>query len=193
MKKHEKTSGTYAHVRRLPRDATKKGSLASSAYSGSESRSGSNRQKIRAGGIYLSSPKLSGDCSQGQATTKIPGSRSSSGGYPRTGGSAGRNLVSVLGLLGLARKAGKLVIGEQAVRKSLQLSQVHLLVLATDSSTRTKLGFATYADASNITILEIGTKTELGSKLGRNLVAVAAINDPSLAQEIIRKWESVEN
>ncbi|HHV07936.1 MAG TPA: hypothetical protein GXX69_06950 [Firmicutes bacterium] len=67
------------------------------------------------------------------------------------------------------------------------------MVLATDSSTRTKLGFATYADASNITILEIGTKTELGSKLGRNLVAVAAINDPSLAQEIIRKWESVEN
>lgn len=99
----------------------------------------------------------------------------------------------MLGLIGLARKAGKLVIGEQAVLKALQLSQVRLLLLAVDSSNRKRRIFAAHAEAHSIPLIEWATKTQLGSQLGKQQVAVAAIIDPSLAQAVWRKWEDMGN
>ncbi len=96
--------------------------------------------------------------------------------------------MSVLNLIGLACKAGKLAIGERAVRKALRLSQVCLLVLAKDSSHRTKRNFVDYYNGNrNIPLVEIATRAELGYQLGREQVAVAAITDPFLAQAVVVK------
>lgn len=193
MKKNEDASGPHAHVRGLSGNADKKRTAASSAYTRRQSGGGSNGQEVGPGGIYLPAPKLSGSCHQGQATAKGPGDGSSLRGYSGIGGSAGRDLVSVLGLVGLARKAGKLLIGEQAVRIALDGSQVHLLLLAEDSSSRTKRNFAAHATAHNVPLLELGTKTRLGFQLGRKEVAVAAIIDQSLAHAVLHRMESAES
>ncbi|MGI6128901.1 MAG: L7Ae/L30e/S12e/Gadd45 family ribosomal protein [bacterium] len=101
--------------------------------------------------------------------------------------------MSVLSLIGLACRAGKLAIGDQAVKKALRLSQVFLVVLAKDSSQRTRRSFINYSDTAGVPVVEISTKTLLGQRLGRNEVAVTAITDLSLAKAVISKLKSVES
>lgn len=193
MRKNENATGTYAHVRRLPTDAAQKRTVTGSAHPRKKSRGGSDRQKVRTGGIHLSASTMPGSCTQGQTITKSSGDGSSARSYPGIRGSTGGDLVSILALIGLARKAGKLIIGEQAVRKGLKLSQVQLLILAQDSSNRTKRYFTAYAKAKAIPLIELSTKTGLGKQLGRQEIAILALIDRSLANAVLRKTGNVES
>ena len=86
------------------------------------------------------------------------------------------------GMLGLCRKAGKLVPGAEMIAKSKK--KCLLLVCACDASDRTK---AT-VEAFNIkTIHTDMTKQELGAALGMGNVAVIGITDAGLAAAVERK------
>ena len=85
-------------------------------------------------------------------------------------------------MLGLCRKAGKLVPGAEMIAKSKK--KCLLLVCACDASDRTK---AT-VEAFNIkTIHTDMTKQELGAALGMGNVAVVGITDAGLAAAVERK------
>lgn len=91
-----------------------------------------------------------------------------------------------MALLGLARKAGKLVIGDRACRKVLAKGEAKLLVLAGDGSERTRRAFIELGVGACVPVCLLAGKEELGRQLGRDQVAVAAVTETSLARAVLR-------
>ncbi len=80
------------------------------------------------------------------------------------------------GLLGLAQRAGKLISGDDVVRRRLGKSPSQLLILAHDASPRTK-EIRRMAETAGCGVIEFGTKTELGAALGKPDRAVVLLED----------------
>ena len=92
-----------------------------------------------------------------------------------------------LGLLGLARKAGKLQLGEEAVGALLFEKRARLTVLASDAGSAVARKIHNLARDSRQRILEIPyDKQTLGAVLGKQSVSVAAFADVSMALAFIR-------
>ncbi len=89
-------------------------------------------------------------------------------------------------MIGLAKKAGKLVSGEFASEASVKKSEAHLVIVATDASDNTKKLFNDKCTFYNVPIIEVLTKEELGHCIGDEYRAVAAVLDKGLADAIIK-------
>ena len=87
-----------------------------------------------------------------------------------------------IGLLGLARKAGKLQTGEETVGSLLLQKRARLTVLASDAGTAVSRKMRALADGTRQRVLEIPyDKLTLGAALGKQSVSVAAFADVSMA------------
>ena len=98
-------------------------------------------------------------------------------------------LPEVLGLLGLAQRAGKIVIGATAVRHEIHRQRATLLIFATDFSPTTKTRFLAEAKY-NPPAFEIGTMQEWGaffSRSAKTKIGVIAITDKNFAAGILQK------
>jgi ribosomal protein L7Ae-like RNA K-turn-binding protein len=83
-----------------------------------------------------------------------------------------------LGLLGLARKAGRLVMGSTAVEQALRRGQPALLLLASDASANTARQAKRWAGDAKTQLLSLPhTKEQLGRALGRPTCALAVLTD----------------
>ena len=77
----------------------------------------------------------------------------------------------ILHLLGLARKAGRLEIGEEPVGAACRARQAKLVLLACDAAPNTRRRCAHFGQAGNVLWLELPfTKEELGFQLGPRLL-----------------------
>lgn len=92
----------------------------------------------------------------------------------------------VLGRLGLARRAGKLAIGEEGCLKALRSRKAFLLILATDASANTKKRFRDKCAFYQVNLVEFGTRHELGAAVGRGAAVVLAVTDPGFADGFSR-------
>jgi ribosomal protein L7Ae-like RNA K-turn-binding protein len=95
-------------------------------------------------------------------------------------------MSSVLGYLGLGIRAGSVVVGVDAVRRSLQAHEVRCIVVARDASQRAKEKVLRLAVALGIPQVEGPGAAELGAKLGKPPVMVAGVRDAALADGIVR-------
>ncbi|HHY92292.1 MAG TPA: 50S ribosomal protein L7ae [Firmicutes bacterium] len=86
--------------------------------------------------------------------------------------------------MGLARKAGRLQVGEQACRQALSKGQAELIILAGDSSERTQRVFRRLGGEFRVPVCLFTLKAELGRRLGRDQVAVAVVTDAALARAV---------
>ena len=59
----------------------------------------------------------------------------------------------LLGWLGLGRRAGRLVVGVDAVREGLQTGKVHCVILSADASKRARERLVRLASAKGIPLL----------------------------------------
>ena len=92
-----------------------------------------------------------------------------------------------LGMLGLARKAGKLQTGEEAVGALLLEKRARLTVLASDAGEALVRKVHSLAAGSRQQFLQIPyDKLALGAALGRPMVSVAAFADVSMALAFVR-------
>ena len=91
-----------------------------------------------------------------------------------------------LGLLGLARKGGRVELGEEAVGAACRSGHARLLILAQDAgdSVRRRAEFFVRSGKPPCIVLPF-TKDELGSAVGRNVCSVAALTDVSLARAFV--------
>ena len=99
---------------------------------------------------------------------------------------------SVLNMIGLARRAGRVESGDSAVRNAIDRGKVKLLILASDSAERTRKNFGRLADDAGIPLIIYGTKVSLGGILGRPARSVVAITDGSLAHGALLEMERGE-
>lgn len=91
-----------------------------------------------------------------------------------------------LNYLALARKAGMAELGEEPVGAAARAGKAHLILVARDASDHTwrrSLSFAAGTDQQCVRLPY--SKDEMGSRIGRTSLAIAAITDVSLALALI--------
>ena len=99
----------------------------------------------------------------------------------------------ILHLIGLARKAGRLEIGEEPVGAVCRARQAKLVLVAGDAASNTFRRAAHFGEAGNVLWLSVpNTKEELGFILGRNSVAMLALTDIGLASSLVKKLAALD-
>lgn len=90
-----------------------------------------------------------------------------------------------LSLLGLARRAGKLLLGSDAVREAARRGGCPLILFAADLSPRTARTIRAAAEGKNTTTLLLhATMDEIGRAIGKR-TGVLAINDIGFAKKLL--------
>ena len=94
----------------------------------------------------------------------------------------------ILHLLGLAKKAGRLEVGEEPVVALCRARQAKLVLLAADAAPNTCRRAAHFGQAGNVLWLALPfSKAELGLALGRSSCAMVALADSGFAASILEK------
>lgn len=95
---------------------------------------------------------------------------------------------SILRLLGLAKKAGRLELGEEPVGAVCRARHARLILLASDAAPNTVRRAEHFGQAGGALWLRAPyTKAELGLPLGRGSCAMVAVTDFGLAAAIAEK------
>ena len=92
----------------------------------------------------------------------------------------------VCGLLGLARRAGKISFGTEACMQDIQKNKIKVLIIATDAAERTKMSFNKICKSKKIPIFEILNIEEISNAIGQSNKAVIGIKDVNFSNEIIK-------
>ncbi|AEG16069.1 ribosomal protein L7Ae/L30e/S12e/Gadd45 [Desulfofundulus kuznetsovii DSM 6115] len=92
-------------------------------------------------------------------------------------------------MLFLARRAGRVVGGDRAVRAAIQRGCAKLVLLATNASRRTKRTFLFWSRSMGVPVVTWGLKEELGRIMNRATCAVMAITDENFSQGILKHLE----
>lgn len=95
-------------------------------------------------------------------------------------------MSGVAGYLGLGFRAGHVVVGVDAVRRSLQARELRCIVVARDASQRAREKVVRLATALGIPQVEGPEAALLGARLGKPPVMVAGVRDAALADGIVR-------
>ena len=92
----------------------------------------------------------------------------------------------LLSTIGICRKAGKLVMGFDAVAEAIKLGEISLIVLARDLSPKSAKEMAYLAGKQNISLCKPPiSMDEFWSRLGRRC-GILGVADKGLADTIIR-------
>lgn len=90
----------------------------------------------------------------------------------------------VMGLLGLATRAGKIYCGTEAVTESIEKHKAKLVIIATDSSEKTKSNFQYLCNEKTVPVIEYSTIEEISKAIGKENKAVLSVKDRNFANEI---------
>ncbi len=90
------------------------------------------------------------------------------------------------GMLGLAMRAGRLIVGEEGALKQVKSGTLPLLLLATDASSNTEKRFLDKTAFYHVPLLRYGTGEELGSAVGKKIAVVLAVTDVGFAEQLCR-------
>ena len=100
----------------------------------------------------------------------------------------GSNPGKLLGTLGLAMKAGKLVSGEFMTERAIRDGDARLVVVAEDASPGTKKKFTDSCKYYHVPIIFIADKETMGRAVGKHERASLAVTDEGLASSIRKKY-----
>jgi len=99
----------------------------------------------------------------------------------------------ILHLIGLAKKAGRLEVGDEPVGAVCRARQAKLILVAGDAASNTFRRAAHFGEAGNVLWLSLPhTKEELGFTLGRSSVAMLALTDVGFAASIVKKLAAAD-
>lgn len=94
------------------------------------------------------------------------------------------NNSKLIGMLGLATKAGKITFGTEASTECINKKKAKLVIIAEDSSDKTKKNFEFLCSKNNIPLLIIETIDNLSRAIGNKNKAIICIKDKNFANEI---------
>lgn len=90
----------------------------------------------------------------------------------------------IYNMIGLAFKAGKVVAGEDAVRKSIRSGKVKLLVISEDASENTRKRFSNAAEFYKVEKVLWGSKVQMGMSIGKGERSVIGITDENFCKSL---------
>lgn len=94
----------------------------------------------------------------------------------------------ILGLIGLAMKAGKVAFGADSVEESIIKRKVKLVILSEESSERTRKKFIDICEKYNVPVIIYGDIENLSKAIGKNNKAILGIKDTNFAESIQKKY-----
>lgn len=95
-------------------------------------------------------------------------------------------------LLGLCMKAGRLLSGSEQVKTAVKDGKGILLILAEDSSERTKEEYIRLAKLSGITWRIFGEKEKLGHAVGKGIRAAILISDSEFGTSLLQRIDTLK-
>ena len=98
----------------------------------------------------------------------------------------------IYGLIGLARRAGKVSFGTEISIETIEKKKARLVIVAEDSSDRTKKNFKELSQKLNIPFKIAGTIEDLSKSIGQVNKAVLVIKDENFAKEILKRIDGGE-
>ena len=100
---------------------------------------------------------------------------------------------NTLHLLGIAKKAGRLEVGEEPVGAAARARQARVILLACDAAANTARRAGHFGEAGNVLWLTVPyTKAELGGAVGRASCAMLALTDAGLAASLVKKLAAAD-
>ena len=97
-----------------------------------------------------------------------------------------------LGMLGLAKRAGRVVTGEFACDKAIKNGQSRLIIIARDISENGRKAVCDACRYYGVEWIEYGTAGELGKITGADQRCVVSINDENFKNAILSKIERID-
>ena len=99
----------------------------------------------------------------------------------------------LLSLLGLAKKAGRLELGEEPVGSAARVHGVRLLLLSSDAADNTVRRARRFAQEGSCLLAQLpADKTALGRATGRSSCAMLAVTDVGFAAAIAKKLSELD-
>lgn len=91
----------------------------------------------------------------------------------------------VLGMIGLARRAGRVVLGRDETLRSLEKGKARAVVIACDAGNSLKHALSRALEQENPPpMIAVANKDSLGHALGRSTLGVLAITDEGFARQV---------
>ncbi len=90
----------------------------------------------------------------------------------------------ILGLLGLATRAQYIFFGADSVEEQIKKRKVKLVIVATNSSERTKRKFTILCEKYDIPICVFESIDNISKAIGKSNKAIIGIKDLNIAKEI---------
>lgn len=98
----------------------------------------------------------------------------------------------VLSLLGLAKKAGKVVSGEFSTETAVKAGKACLVLVSREASENTKKKFRNMCEFYRVPMEVFGDKEELGNCIGQEYRASLAVTDPGFSEAIRKQLLNVD-
>ena len=95
----------------------------------------------------------------------------------------------IMNLLSMAQRARRIVSGAFAVEQALKAGKAELLVMAADAAEESKKNMLTLADKYKVPYVEALDRDLLGSCLGKEYRAAAALTDAGFAAKLKKLME----
>ena len=89
-----------------------------------------------------------------------------------------------LNYMALARKAGRIELGEEPVGAAARAQHARLVIVASDASDNTKKKFRNSCEFYSVSLIEYSHKAELGRYTGREFAVVLAVTNQGIADEL---------
>ncbi len=96
-------------------------------------------------------------------------------------------------LIGLAKRAGKVVSGESAAKDSIRFGKACIAIIAEDASDNTKKSITNSCKYYEVKYYIWSNKNDLGHALGNNFNAVVCITDHGFAKSIEQHLQANTN
>lgn len=92
----------------------------------------------------------------------------------------------VYGLIGLAMRAGKIAFGADSVEDLIKKRKLKLVIVAKDSSERTRNNFEFICNKYNIPIIIFGNIENISKSIGKQNKAIIGVKESNIANEICK-------
>lgn len=90
----------------------------------------------------------------------------------------------ILGLVGLSARAGKICFGADSTEENIIKRKAKLIIIATDSSDRTKKRFTELCEKYNVPVILYSNIDGLSKSIGKQNKAIVGVKEANIAKEI---------
>ncbi len=98
----------------------------------------------------------------------------------------------ILGVIGLAKRAGKITSGEFLCEKAVKSGQSRLIIIASDISENAKKSVVNTCNHYGVEYIEFSSSSELGRAIGADSRMIVSVNDGNFKNAILSKIERID-